>query len=142
MTAPEPQSLQIRHYYIVSAEENLNLSYACHLHIDLSILSDHFFHLSVSVGSESSRSRLRNMVTLRLSGLDINESTLRLLQRHVPQLERLDLAHCKDITDSSIALLAAVGTHTRNNLTELTLAGGCSSIVMLSFQISDSEKLY
>ncbi|TMS22808.1 Lysine-specific demethylase 2A [Larimichthys crocea] len=78
-------------------------------------------------GSESSRSRLRNMVTLRLSGLDISESTLRLLQRHMPQLERLDLAHCKDITDSSIAMLAAAGTHTRNNLTELTLAG-CSEL--------------
>ncbi|XP_067354946.1 lysine (K)-specific demethylase 2Aa isoform X2 [Channa argus] len=78
-------------------------------------------------GSESSRSRLRNTVTLRLSGLDISESTLRLLQRHMPQLERLDLAHCKDITDSSIALLAAAGTHTRNNLTELTLAG-CSEL--------------
>ncbi|XP_034751183.1 lysine (K)-specific demethylase 2Aa isoform X6 [Etheostoma cragini] len=78
-------------------------------------------------GSESSRSRLRNMVTLRLSGLDISESTLRLLQRHMPQLERLDLAHCKDITDSCIALLAAAGTHTRNTLTELTLAG-CSEL--------------
>lgn len=77
----------------------------------------------VRAGLESSRSRLRNMVTLRLSGLDITESTLRLLQRHMPQLERLDLAHCKDLTDSSVALLAAAGTHTRNNLTELTLAG-------------------
>lgn len=67
------------------------------------------------------------MVTLRLSGLDISESTLRLLQRHMPQLERLDLAHCKDITDSSIAMLAAAGTHTRNNLTELTLAGQLDS---------------
>uniref|UniRef100_A0A7N8YH71 [histone H3]-dimethyl-L-lysine(36) demethylase n=1 Tax=Mastacembelus armatus TaxID=205130 RepID=A0A7N8YH71_9TELE len=74
-----------------------------------------------------SRSRLRNMVTLRLSGLDISESTLRLLQRHMPQLERLDLSHCQDITDSSIALLAAPGTHTRNNLTELSLAG-CSEL--------------
>ncbi|KAK2815523.1 hypothetical protein Q5P01_025990 [Channa striata] len=78
-------------------------------------------------GSESSRSRLRNMVTLRMSGLDISESILRLLQRHMPQLERLDLAHCKDITDSSIALLTAAGTHTRSNLTELTLAG-CSEL--------------
>lgn len=78
-------------------------------------------------GSESSRSRLRNMATLRLSGLDVSESTLRVLQRHMPQLERLDLAHCKDITDSSIALLAAAGTHSRNSLTELTLAG-CSEL--------------
>uniref|UniRef100_A0A146YFF4 [histone H3]-dimethyl-L-lysine(36) demethylase n=1 Tax=Fundulus heteroclitus TaxID=8078 RepID=A0A146YFF4_FUNHE len=74
-------------------------------------------------GLESSRSRLRNMVTLRLSGLDVSESTLRLLQRHMPQLEVLDLAHCRDITDSCITLLAAAGTHTRNNLSELTLAG-------------------
>ncbi|XP_032419252.1 lysine (K)-specific demethylase 2Aa isoform X2 [Xiphophorus hellerii] len=72
---------------------------------------------------ESSRSRLRNMVTLRLSGLDVSESTLRLLQRHMPQLEALDLAHCKDITDSCITLLAAAGTHTRNNLSEITLSG-------------------
>uniref|UniRef100_A0A8D3CP11 [histone H3]-dimethyl-L-lysine(36) demethylase n=1 Tax=Scophthalmus maximus TaxID=52904 RepID=A0A8D3CP11_SCOMX len=78
-------------------------------------------------GLESSRSRLRNVATLRLSGLDVSESSLRLLQRHMPQLERLDLAHCKDISDSSIALLAAAGTHTRNNLTELTLAG-CSEL--------------
>ncbi|XP_075320358.1 lysine (K)-specific demethylase 2Aa isoform X2 [Odontesthes bonariensis] len=78
-------------------------------------------------GLESSRSRLRNMVTLHLSGLDVSESTVRLLQRHMPQLERLDLAHCKDLTDSCVALLAATGTHTRNNLTELTLAG-CSEL--------------
>uniref|UniRef100_A0A8C3A8V3 Uncharacterized protein n=1 Tax=Cyclopterus lumpus TaxID=8103 RepID=A0A8C3A8V3_CYCLU len=68
----------------------------------------------------------RSMVTLRLSGLDISESTLRLLQRHMPQLERLDLAHCKDITDSSVALLAAAGTHTRN--TDVCLYPGCSEL--------------
>lgn len=62
-------------------------------------------------------------MTLRLSGLDISESTLRLLQRHMTQLERLELSHCKNITDSSVALLAAPGTNTRNNLIELTLAG-------------------
>uniref|UniRef100_A0A1A7YQJ9 Ran GTPase-activating protein 1 n=3 Tax=Iconisemion striatum TaxID=60296 RepID=A0A1A7YQJ9_9TELE len=78
-------------------------------------------------GLESTRSRLRNIVTLHLSGLDLSESTLRLLQRHMPQLEKLDLAHCKNITDSSVALLAAAGTHTRNNITELTLAG-CSGL--------------
>ncbi|CAF90519.1 unnamed protein product, partial [Tetraodon nigroviridis] len=79
--------------------------------------------LIIPPGSESSRSRLRNLVTLRLSGLDISESILKLLQRHMTQLERLELSHCKNITDSSVALLAAPGTHTRNNLTELTLAG-------------------
>lgn len=83
------------------------------------------FHglLCVSAGLGSTRSRLRNMVTLHLSGLDISESTLRLLQRHMPQLEKLDLAHCKNISDSSVALLTAPGTHTHNNLSELTLSG-------------------
>ncbi|KAM9817824.1 lysine-specific demethylase 2A-like isoform 9-T11 [Syngnathus typhle] len=84
-------------------------------------------------GSESSRCRLRNIVALHLSGLDINESTLRLIQQHMPRLEKLDLAHCKKITDSSIALLATGGTHTRTNLNELILSGchqlsdGCMS---------------
>ncbi|KAM9792272.1 lysine (K)-specific demethylase 2Aa [Neosynchiropus ocellatus] len=89
--------------------------------------------LVTQTGTSSSSSRLRNMVTLHLSGLDVSESSLRLLQRHMPHLERLDLAHCKEVTDSCIALLAAPGSHTRNNLTELTLAGcnqltdGCMS---------------
>ncbi|XP_061736864.1 lysine-specific demethylase 2A-like [Nerophis ophidion] len=74
---------------------------------------------------ESARCRLKNMLTLHLSGLEISESTVKLLQRHMPHLEKLDLAHCKDITDSSVALLAAGGTQTRNNLSELTLSGCC-----------------
>ncbi|CAJ1053010.1 lysine (K)-specific demethylase 2Aa isoform X1 [Xyrichtys novacula] len=74
-------------------------------------------------GLESSRSRLRNMVTLHLGGLELSEVSLRLLQRHMPQLQSLDLSHCKDISDSSIAMLTAAGTHTRHNLTELSLAG-------------------
>ncbi|XP_061580375.1 lysine (K)-specific demethylase 2Aa isoform X2 [Cololabis saira] len=74
-------------------------------------------------GSESSRSRLRGMTAFYLSGLDVGESTLRLLQRHMPQLQRLDVAHCKSISDSCISMLAASGTHTRHSLGELTLAG-------------------
>ncbi|XP_051939717.1 lysine (K)-specific demethylase 2Aa [Hippocampus zosterae] len=92
-----------------------------------------FKELLTHHGSESSYCRLKNIVTLHLSGLDINESTLRLIQHHMPHLENLDVAHCKNITDSSIALLAAVGTRTRNNLSELILSGchqlsdGCMS---------------
>ncbi|XP_061687197.1 lysine (K)-specific demethylase 2Aa isoform X4 [Syngnathoides biaculeatus] len=92
-----------------------------------------FKELLTQHGSESSRSRLKNIVTLHLSGLDINESTLRLMQHHMPHLQKLDLAHCKNITDSSIALLAAGGARTRSNLNELILTGcyqlsdGCMS---------------
>lgn len=88
-------------------------------------LDDSLTQTSTPAGLESSRSRLRNLTTLRLSGLEVGEATLRLVQRHLPQLERLDLAHCKGMADSSVALLCAAGTHTRHNLTELTLAGGC-----------------
>uniref|UniRef100_A0A8C7QXJ9 [histone H3]-dimethyl-L-lysine(36) demethylase n=1 Tax=Oncorhynchus mykiss TaxID=8022 RepID=A0A8C7QXJ9_ONCMY len=70
-----------------------------------------------------SRSRLRGCVALRLAGLDISDSTLRLILRHMPLLERLDLAHCRDLTDQSICLLTAAGTNTRNTLTEINLAG-------------------
>ncbi|KAJ0051087.1 hypothetical protein NL108_012296, partial [Boleophthalmus pectinirostris] len=81
-----------------------------------------FKEIILPPGLESSRSRLRNLLELRVSGLEISDSTLRLVQRHMPQLQRLDLAHCKDVTDSSIAMLAASGTHTRHNLSELTLS--------------------
>jgi F-box/leucine-rich repeat protein 10/11 len=62
-------------------------------------------------------------VVLRLAGLDISDSTLRLILRHMPLLERLDLAHCGDLTDQSVCLLTAAGTHTRNTLTEINLSG-------------------
>lgn len=88
----------------------------------VSMLPDLTLHVFVTLGSES-RSRLRGMQTLRLSGLDISDSTLRLLLRHMPLLQRLDLAHCRAITDQSINLLTSTGSPTRHTLTELNLAG-------------------
>lgn len=73
------------------------------------------------------RSQLRVMQSLRLSGLDISDSTLRLVIRHMPQLTKLDLSHCNSLTDHSINLLTAVGSSTRNTLTELNLEG-CSKL--------------
>lgn len=69
------------------------------------------------------RSQLRNMQSLRLSGLDISDSTVRLVIRHMPHLTKLDLSHCNSLSDHSIDLLTAVGSSTRNTLTELNLAG-------------------
>ncbi|KAJ8271232.1 hypothetical protein COCON_G00100910 [Conger conger] len=54
------------------------------------------------------RSKLRNMQSFRLAGLEISDSTLRLIIRHMPLLARLDLAHCRGITDQSVNLLTAV----------------------------------
>uniref|UniRef100_A0AAX7VAL9 [histone H3]-dimethyl-L-lysine(36) demethylase n=1 Tax=Astatotilapia calliptera TaxID=8154 RepID=A0AAX7VAL9_ASTCA len=55
------------------------------------------------------------------------DSTLRLVIRHMPHLTKLDLSHCNSLTDHSINLLTAVGSSTRNTLTELNL-GGCSKL--------------
>lgn len=67
------------------------------------------------------------MQSFRLAGLEISDSTLRLVIRHMPLLTRLDLSHCGGLTDQSINLLTAVGSSTRNTLTELNL-GGCSKL--------------
>lgn len=69
------------------------------------------------------RSQLRTMQCLRLAGLDISDSTLRLVIRHMPQLTKLDLSHCNSLSDHSINLLTAVGSSTRNTLSELNLGG-------------------
>ncbi|XP_069485045.1 lysine-specific demethylase 2A isoform X2 [Ambystoma mexicanum] len=69
------------------------------------------------------RSKLRNMIDFRLAGLDLTDATLRLIIRHMPLLSRLDVSHCTQLTDQSVNLLTAVGSSTRNSLTELNLAG-------------------
>ncbi|CAM9489295.1 unnamed protein product [Bubo scandiacus] len=73
--------------------------------------------------SQDNRSKLRNMIDFRLAGLDITDATLRLIIRHMPLLSRLDLSHCNHLTDQSVNLLTAVGSSTRNSLTELNMAG-------------------
>uniref|UniRef100_A0A8D0BXX9 [histone H3]-dimethyl-L-lysine(36) demethylase n=2 Tax=Salvator merianae TaxID=96440 RepID=A0A8D0BXX9_SALMN len=73
--------------------------------------------------SQDNRSKLRNMIDFRLAGLDITDATLRLIIRHMPLLSRLDLSHCNHLTDQSTNLLTAVGSSTRNSLTELNMAG-------------------
>ena len=63
------------------------------------------------------------MQSFRLSGLEISDSTLRMVIRHMPKLTRLDLSHCGGLSDQSIDLLTAVGSSTRNTLVELNLGG-------------------
>ncbi|KAG8125393.1 putative Lysine-specific demethylase 2A protein [Naja naja] len=72
--------------------------------------------------SQDNRSKLRNMIDFRLAGLDITDATLRLIIRHMPLLSRLDLSHCNHLTDQSANLLTAVGSSTRNSLTEINMA--------------------
>ncbi|KAJ8346660.1 hypothetical protein SKAU_G00280610 [Synaphobranchus kaupii] len=73
-------------------------------------------------GQVDSRSKLRNVVDLRLAGLDITDISLRLIIRYMPLLSCLDLSYCNHISDQSINVLTAVGTTTRDSLTEVNLS--------------------
>ncbi|XP_061118604.1 lysine (K)-specific demethylase 2Bb isoform X2 [Conger conger] len=73
-------------------------------------------------GQVDSRSKLRNVVDLRLAGLDITDVSLQLIIRYMPLLSRLDLSYCNHISDQSINVLTAVGTTTRDSLTDVNLS--------------------
>lgn len=61
------------------------------------------------------------MTELRLAGLDLTDTSSRLLVRHTPQLTRLDLSHCLNVSDQTVRNLAV--SPLRESLTHLNLAG-------------------
>uniref|UniRef100_A0A3Q2YG55 Lysine demethylase 2B n=1 Tax=Hippocampus comes TaxID=109280 RepID=A0A3Q2YG55_HIPCM len=73
-------------------------------------------------GQLDNRSKLRNVEDLRLAGLDITDSTLRLIIRHMAALSKLDLSYCNHVTDQSVNILTAAGTTTRDSLTDVNLS--------------------
>ncbi|KAJ7994122.1 hypothetical protein DPEC_G00262640 [Dallia pectoralis] len=73
-------------------------------------------------GQLDNRCKLRNVVDLRLAGLDITDASLRLIIRHMPVLSKLDLSYCNHVNDQSVNLLTAAGTTTRDSLTEINLS--------------------
>ncbi|XP_067251280.1 lysine (K)-specific demethylase 2Ba isoform X1 [Chanodichthys erythropterus] len=73
-------------------------------------------------GQMDTRSKLRNVTDLRLAGLDITDSSLRLIIKNMPLLSRLDLSYCNHINDQSVNLLTAAGTTTRDSLTDVNLS--------------------
>ncbi|KAI4901179.1 hypothetical protein NFI96_005914 [Prochilodus magdalenae] len=77
----------------------------------------------VPAGQMDTRSKLRNVLDLRLAGLDITDSSLRLIVKNMPLLARLDLSYCNHINDQSVNLLTAAGTTTRDSLTDINLSG-------------------
>ncbi|CAJ0932111.1 unnamed protein product [Ranitomeya imitator] len=79
-----------------------------------------------------SRSKLRFLTDLRLSGLDISDVTLRLIIRYCPHLCKLDLSHCPLLIDQSVNLLTAVGSSTRGSLTHIHLAALSFSALAVS----------
>lgn len=76
-----------------------------------------------SPGQLDNRSKLRNVVDLRLAGLDITDTSLRLIIRYMPLLSKLDLSYCNHVTDQSVNILTAAGTTTRDSLTDINLSG-------------------
>ncbi|XP_041643239.1 lysine (K)-specific demethylase 2Ba isoform X2 [Cheilinus undulatus] len=73
-------------------------------------------------GQLDNRCKLRNVEDLRLAGLDITDTSLRLISRQMPNLSSLDLSYCNHINDQSVNLLTAAGTTTRDSLTDINLS--------------------
>lgn len=85
------------------------------------------------------RSKLRNVTDLRLAGLDITDSSLRLVIKNMPLLSRLDLSYCNHINDQSVNLLTAAGTTTRDSLTDVNLSGNYTVFVEMEEQKLNKE---
>lgn len=82
-----------------------------------------FLFIKNVVGQLDNRSKLRNVEDLRLAGLDITDTSLRLIIRYMPLLSKLDLSYCNHVTDQSVNILTAAGTTTRDSLTDINLSG-------------------
>uniref|UniRef100_A0A3B3IK02 F-box and leucine-rich repeat protein 19 n=2 Tax=Oryzias TaxID=8089 RepID=A0A3B3IK02_ORYLA len=76
---------------------------------------------------ETPAGRFQNLSELRLSGLDLSDSSSRLLVRYTPQLRQLDLSHCANITDQTVLALTSPLSPLRDSLTHISL-GGCSKL--------------
>lgn len=98
-----------------------------------------FCSCSPPSGQLDNRCKLRNILDLRLAGLDITDASLRLIIRHMPLLSRLDLSYCNHINDHSVNLLTAAGTTTRDSLTEINLSGRNPQPVSMSNRGEDNS---
>lgn len=102
-----------------------------------------FLHASVNllhpffIGQLDNRSKLRNVEDLRLAGLDITDTSLRLIIRYMPSLSKLDLSYCNHVTDQSVNILTAAGTTTRDSLTDINLSGRSLSLLAVSLPAFD-----
>lgn len=72
-------------------------------------------------GLTDSKSRLRNLKTLKVAGTDISDVALRYITQGVPSLIHLDLSSCQRITDAGVAQIGTC-TSAINTLVELDLS--------------------
>ena len=73
-------------------------------------------------GLVDTKSRLRNLRTLRLAGCDITDVALRYVTQHLPRLAELDVSGCQRVSDAGVAQLATPPAPTINCLHTLNLA--------------------
>lgn len=95
-------------------------------------------------GFVETRTRLRHLAEIRLSGTDISDVSVRLLAHHLPLLSRLDLSHCHQITDMGIAVLgaakasrlASLDVSSCSNITDTSLEAlrRCTSLTFLDLR--------
>lgn len=78
-------------------------------------------------GLIDTKSRLRNLRTLKLAGCEISDVSLRYIVQNIPLLSTLDLSQCFRLTDAGIAQLTAPPATTLSTLSWLDLSG-CSVI--------------
>lgn len=74
-------------------------------------------------GLLESRSRLRNLTELKLSGCDVSDVSLRYVTQYLHMLAKLDVSRCTKVTDAGIALLTANGSPVKDTLTHLDISG-------------------
>lgn len=58
-------------------------------------------------GLNETKTRLRFLAEINLSGTDITDASVRLLAHHLTQLTNIDLSNCHKVTDMGIAILGA-----------------------------------
>ncbi|KAK6640685.1 hypothetical protein RUM44_012382 [Polyplax serrata] len=84
-------------------------------------------------GLLETRSRLRHLRCLKISGCDISDVSLRYITQHLPKLAILDLSSCGRITDAGVAQLSTPQASTIDLLTDIDLSN-CRSITELSLE--------
>jgi F-box/leucine-rich repeat protein 10/11 len=108
-------------------------------------LNDHAIREILSPPKDSrpgtdSKSRLRNLRNLKLSGTDITDIALRYITQGLPSLVQLDLSSCQRITDAGVCQIG-ISASAIKTLYELDLSS-CKLITELSLDhLSKCEAL-
>lgn len=91
-------------------------------------------------GLTDSKTRLRDLKTLKLAGTDISDVALRYITQSLPNLLHLDVSSCQRITDAGVAQIGTSATAIAN-LVELNLSA-CRLVTELSLDhLSKCEQL-